>query len=117
MHVLDAPPNSMRPDISRDQIVSRLMDRVNSGQVSITLGGVTVKPSLRRRGNVACQDDDDSGLGTGAVVGLSIGLFIVGLLIGIALSFLLQWLLKHKGKLGSYGVSPYNKHKDEALNN
>ena len=94
--------------------MSQLMDKVNSGMVSITLGQVTIQPSLRLRNTMTCDDDDD-GLGAGAVAGLSIGLFIVGLLIGIAVSFLLQWVLKFSKD--KYKVSSYNKHHDEAVNN
>lgn len=99
--------------MSRDEIVSQLMDKVNSGMVSITLGQVTITPSLRVRNEAACDDND--GLAAGAVAGLSIALFIVGLLIGIGLSFLIQWALKFSKN--KYKVSSYNKHQDEAVNN
>ena len=92
------------------------MFRVNNGYVTITLGGVTVQPTLRMQNDPTCSPSNDDGLGAGAVAGLSIGLFIVGLAIGIGLSFLLQWLAKlMKGKLGNYGVSSYNKHQDEVV--
>ena len=121
MHVLDTPPYSIHQNtMTRDQIVSQLMGKVKSGQVTITLGGITIKPTITMQNDTFCSatgddgDDDDDGLGTGVVVGLSIALFLVGLLVGIGLSFLFQWLLKSKGK---YGVSSYNKHQDELVNN
>ena len=115
MHVLDTPPYSIHQNtMTRDQIVSQLMDKVNSGQVNITLGGVTIKPTIADTSCSAGEDDDDDGLATGAVVGLSIALFLVGLLVGIGLSFLVQWILKSKGK---YSVSSYNKHQDELVKN
>ena len=119
MHVLDTPPYSIHQNtMTRDQIVSQLTTKVNSGQVTITLGGVTIKPtlSIEMQNDNSCRvseddDDDDDGLGTGAVVGLSIALFLVGLLVGIGLTFLFQWLLK-----GKYGASSYNKHQEELVN-
>ena len=124
MHILDAPPYSIHQNtMTRDQIVSQLMDKVKSGQVTIILGGITIKPTIannKMQNDTFCSatgddnDDDDDGLGTGVVVGLSIALFLVGLLVGIGLSFLFQWLLKSKGK---YGVSSYNKHQDELVSN
>ena len=124
MHILDTPPYSIHQNtMTRDQIVSQLMGKVKSGQVTITLGGITIKPTIvnnKMQNDTFCSatgdddDDDDDGLGTGVVVGLSIALFLVGLLVGIGLSFLFQWLMKSKGK---YGVSSYNKHQDELVNN
>ena len=119
MHVLDAPPYSIHQNtMTRDEIVKKLNEKVNSGQVTITLGGVTIQPTFAPQNETFCsaseEEDDDDGLGTGVVAGLSIALFIVGLLVGIGLSFLFQWLLKSKGK---YGVSSYNKHQDELVNN
>ena len=113
--MLDAPPYSIRQNImSRDEIVSQLMDKVNSGTVTITLGQVIIQPSLRVRNEATCDDDDD-GLAAGVVAGVAIALFIVGLLVGIGLSFLIQCALKSlKTK---YEVSSYNKHQDEAVNN
>ena len=104
----------------RDQIVSQLMDKVNSGQVTITLGDVTIKPSLRMRNDTSCSsskdnDDDDDGMGAGAIVGLSIALFTVGLLVGIGLVFLFQWLQKFSKS--KYSVTSYKKHQDEQINN
>ena len=117
MRVLDAPPYSIHKNsMSRDEIVSQLISKVNSGQVTITLGEVTFQPSLRLQ-NDSCNpskgEDDDDGLAVGAVAGLSIALFIVGLLIGIGLSFLLQWLFKYSK--GKYVTSSYNKHQDEPV--
>ena len=119
MRVLDAPPYSIHKNsMSRDEIVSQLMDKVNSGQVTITLGEVTFQPSLRMQ-NDNCSpsiaDDDDDGLAVDAAAGLSIALFIVGLLVGIGLSFLLLWFLKYSK--GKYVVTSYNKHQDEQVNN
>ena len=120
MRVLDAPPYSIHKNsMSRDEIVSQLMDKVNSGQITITLGEVTFQPSLRLQ-NDSCspskeEDDDDNGLAVGAAAGLSIALFIVGLLVGIGLSFLLLLLLKYSK--GKYVVTSYNKHQDEQVNN
>ena len=121
MHVLDTPPYSIHQNaMTRDQIVSQLTTKVNSGQVTITLGGVTIVPTIEMQNDTSScsatedDDDDDDGLPTGAVAGLSIALFLVGLLVGIGLSFLVQWILKSKGK---YGVSSYNKHQDELVNN
>jgi len=55
LHVLDAPPNSTHPNaIPRDQIVSVLMGKVNSGKVNITLGEVTIIPSIRTPPNNTC---------------------------------------------------------------
>ena len=95
--------------------MSQLMDKVNSGMVTITLGKVTVQPSLRYQNATTCSEDDDDGVGVGVVVGLSIALFIVGLLVGIIASFLLQWFVKLSKN--RYKVSSYNKHQDEAINN
>ena len=119
MHILDAPPYSIHQNtMTRDQIVSQLTTKVNSGQVTITLGGVTIVPTIEMQNDASCNatkdDDDDDGLPTGAVAGLSIALFLVGLLVGIGLSFLVQWILKSKGK---YSVSSYNKHQDELVKN
>ena len=116
--MLDAPPYSIRQNVmSRDEIVSQLMEKVNGGMVSITLGQVTIQPSLRVRNdtNEATCSDDDDGLGAGPVAGLSIAVFIVGLLVGLGLAFLLQWLLKFSKS--KYKVSSYNKHQDEAVSN
>ena len=119
MHVLDTPPYSIHQNtMTRDQIVSQLTTKVNGGQVTITLGGVTIKPTIEMQNDTSCSatedDDDDDGLPTGAVAGLSIALFLVGVLVGIGLSFLVQWILKSKGK---YSVSSYNKHQDELVKN
>ena len=115
MYVLDTTPYSIHQNtMTRDQIVSQLRDKVNSGQVTITLGGVTIKATIADTSCSASEDDSDDCLATSAVVGLSIALFLVGLLVGIGLSFLFQWILKSKGK---YGVSSYNKHQDELVNN
>ena len=119
MHVLDAPPYSIHQNtMTRDEIVKQLTTKVNNGQVTITLGGVTIKPTIRMQNDTSCsaskEEEDDDGLGTGAVAGLSVALFIVGLLIGTGLSFLLHWFLKSKG---NYSVSSYNKHQDELVNN
>ena len=116
--MLDTPPYSIHQNaMPRDQIMSQLMDKVNSGQVIITLGEVTIKPSLRMRNDTSCSSskDDDDGVGAGVVAGLSIALFIVGVLVGIGLSFLLQWLFKFSK--GKNSVSSYNKHQDELVNN
>ena len=120
MHVLDAPPYSIHQNtMTRDEIVKQLTTKVNSGQVTITLGGVAIKPTIRMQNDTSCgtseENDDGDGLRTGAVAGLSIALFIVGLLVGTGLSFLLQWLWK--SKKGNYSVSSYNKHQDELVNN
>jgi len=109
--------------MSRDEIVSQLMDKVNSGKVTITLGEVTVKPSLRMQSMdstcsptmiCSCSPSQSDGVAAGVVAGLSIALFFVGILIGIGLSLLLQWLVK--GKIGKYNVSTYNKQRDEVIN-
>ena len=119
MHVLDAPPYSIHQNtMTRDEIVKQLTTKVNNGHVTITLGGVAIKPTIAMQNDTSCsvsqEDDDDDGLGTGVVAGLSIALFLVGLLVGIGLSFLFHLLLKSKGK---YSVSSYNKHQDELVNN
>ena len=103
MHVLDTFPYSIHQNtITRDQIVAQLRDKVNSGQVTISLGVVTIKPTITDTPCNAIKDDDYDGLAIGTVVGLSIALFPVGLLVGIGLSFLFQWVMKSKGK---YSVS------------
>ena len=117
MHVLDAPPYSIYQNtMSRDEIVSQLMDKVNSGKVTITLGEITVKPSLQMQSvNGMCKEEDDDGVGAGVVAGVSIALFIVGFLIGIGLSFLLQWFIK--GKLSKSNAMSYNKQQNEVIKN
>ena len=124
MHVLDAPPYSMHQNtMTRDEIVTQLTTKVNNGQVTIILGGVTIKPTIRMQNDTSCSankenddGDDGNGLGSGAIAGLSIALFIVGLLVGIGLSFLFQRLLKSKGN-HVYSVLSYNKDQDELVNN
>jgi len=57
LHVLDAPPYSIHSNaVPRDQIVAMLMDQVNSRQVNITLGDVTITPSIRIRPNNTCPN-------------------------------------------------------------
>jgi len=62
MHVLDTPPYSIHQNaMSRDEIVSQLMNQVNSGKVTITLGEVTVKPSLQMQSmNDTCSPSTPS---------------------------------------------------------
>ena len=119
MHVLDAPPYSIHQNtISRDEIGSQLMDKVNSGKVTITLGKVAIKPSkLRMQSmNGMCKEEDDDGVGAGVVAGVSIALFIVGFLIGISLSLLLQWFIKGKLRKSDAISLIKDKQKNEVIN-
>ena len=61
LNVLDTPPYSIHNNTSpRDEIVSTLMDKVNSGKVNITLGGVTISPSIRSPPNNTCHSSSHS---------------------------------------------------------
>ena len=117
LRVLDTPPYSVNTNtIQSSQIVSMLMNKVNSGQVSITLGGVTISPSIRPAPSScnSCEEESE-GLGAGAVAGLSIGMVIIGIIIGILSTLLTIWLIR-RGKSASYQTSPYSKQTDDAVN-
>ena len=92
------------------------MNKVNSGQVSITLGGITIAPSIRAApGSCNSCAEESEGLGTGAVAGLSIGMVIIGIIVGVVSTLLTIWLIR-KGKSASYQTSPYSKQTDDASN-
>jgi len=56
LNVLDVPPYSIHNNTSpREQIVSMLVEKVNSGKVKITLGKVTIKPMIRMPPNNTCH--------------------------------------------------------------
>jgi len=117
VRVLDTPPYSIHPNaIQSSQIVSTLMNKVNSGQVSITLGKVTISPSIRAApGSCNSCVEESEGLGTGAVAGLSIGMVIIGIIVGVVSTLLTIWLIR-KGKSASYQTSPYSKQTDDVVN-
>jgi len=117
IRVLDTPPYSIHPNaIQSKQIVSTLMNKVNSGQVSITLGGVTITPSIRAApGSCSSCVEESEGLEAGAVAGLSIGMVIIGIIVGVLSTLLTIWLIR-KGKSASYQTSPYNKQTDDVIN-
>jgi len=118
--VLDLPLYSIHPNaVPRDQIVSMLVDQVNSGNVRITLGEVTITPSLRIRSNNTCpttcvKEEESDGLTTGPAVGLGAVMLVIGIIIGIVSAFLTMWVIR-RGKLASYNASAYSKQKDDAV--
>jgi len=89
--------------VQRDQIVSTLINKVNSGKL---VSHLTV-PSIRAAPG-SCNSCVE-GLGTGAVAGLSIGMVII---IGVVSALLTIWL----GKSASYQTSPYSKQTDDVVN-
>ena len=116
IRVLDSPPYSINTNaMQSSQIVSMLVNKVNSGQVSIRLGTVTITPSIRPAPNSSCDSCDSEGLGTGAVAGISIGMVIIGLVVGVLSTLLITWVIR-KGKSATYQTSPYSKQTDDAVN-
>ena len=125
LNVLDTPPYSIRNNSSpREQVVSTLMEKVNSGKVKITLGGVTITPKIRMPPNNTCHSsshphptattsmtvtpsatcvkaEESKGVSTGAAAGLSIGVFVVGIFVGAVSAILITWMMR-RGKTGSY---------------
>jgi len=83
--------------LPRDRIVAILMDKVNSKQVSITLGRITIMPSISKPSLVEKSD----GLTSGQAVGLTVGVLVIGVTVGIVSSFLIMWIV-HRRKTDKY---------------
>ena len=116
IRVLDTPPYSTNTNaVQSSQIVSMLMSKVNSGQVIIRLGAVTITPSIAPAPSSSCDSCDSEGLGSGAVAGLSIGMVIIGIVVGVLSTLLITWLMR-KGKSDTIKTSPYSKQADDAVN-
>ena len=89
-----------------------LVDQVNSGNISITLGKITITPSLRIPSCV--KEEESDGLATGPAVGLGAVMLVIGIIIGAVSAFLTMWMIT-RGKSASYNASAYSKQKDDAV--
>ena len=141
LNVLDTPPQSRYYDsaVPRDQIVALLTDKINAGNVTITLGQVNIVPSVSLPpspcpSNVqptmttrvplpsstcsgGSDDNDDSSLSTGAAAGLTIGVFVLGVVVGVISTLLTCWVLRSRvrSRSGKYNTSSYSKQRDDAV--